>query len=193
VGKHSRAPANSTVQRRRAARNGTGRVETPSPLRIRTLKLPKLHELLRQKPPSKMRVRESTPWLGILAALTGTGNALAPTTWSVAKVDSTTTTTSSSTVTPTPCTAKSPGGAFYDLRPDIAVLPADGAKPHQGTPVVDYTAKGYDYGANFTLNICDAVVKPPKDVAGVDSSAWRNISAYYESKDGRIYSLGFVS
>lgn len=86
-----------------------------------------------------------------------------------------------------PCTATSTSGAFYDLRPDIAVAVDEGEKPPKGVPTTDYLSKGYDYGSNFTVNICGAVVKPIKDAVGVDKA--QNISAYYEAK-GKIYSLG---
>lgn len=94
--------------------------------------------------------------------------------------------------TPTACTATSPSGSFYDLRPDIAVKePADGSKrstPY-GAPTADYHARGYDYGSNFTLNVCGAVVEPVDNVMGIDRGSWQNISAYYVSK-GDVYSLG---
>ncbi|XDG01414.1 hypothetical protein ABKA04_001029 [Annulohypoxylon sp. FPYF3050] len=99
------------------------------------------------------------------------------------------------TTTSTACTATSSSGAFFDLRPDTALkLNADGSKPahSNGAPTVDYKAKGFDYGANFTLNICGAVVEPVDGVIGVDSSKWQNVSAYYTSK-GDVYSLGLQS
>ncbi len=89
-----------------------------------------------------------------------------------------------------PCTASSTSDAFYDLRPDIAVPPPkEGVKPKKGVRTADYVAKGHDYGANFTVNICSAVVDKAKDVVGVSEKLWANVSAYYEAK-GRIYSLG---
>ncbi|KAK0718451.1 mannose-6-phosphate receptor binding domain-containing protein [Lasiosphaeria miniovina] len=92
----------------------------------------------------------------------------------------------------TPCVATSTSGSFFDLRPDTAVAVAEGEKAPRGIPVEDYLAKGWDYGANFTLNICSAVVKKVDDVVGVEKAMWRNVSAYYESK-GKVYSLGFES
>lgn len=89
----------------------------------------------------------------------------------------------------TPCTAISTsGGSFFDLRPDMAVAPTADGK-HKSSKSDDYTARGYDYGYNFTLNICDAVINPPERVVGIDESLWKNVSAYYE-KDGKAYSLG---
>lgn len=55
----------------------------------------------------------------------------------------------------------------------------------------DYFSKGYDYGRNFTLNICGAVVDPVHDVVGVDAGLWQNVSAYYMSR-GEIISIGLV-
>ncbi|KAI2642931.1 mannose-6-phosphate receptor binding domain-containing protein [Xylaria nigripes] len=97
--------------------------------------------------------------------------------------------------TTTACTASSTSGAFFDLRPDIAIKPnADGSRPSHshGAPLADYKARGYDYGANFTLNICNALVEPIENVKGIEESKWSNISAYYVS-DGDYYSLGFQS
>lgn len=95
------------------------------------------------------------------------------------------------TTSTAPCTASSTSGAFYDLRPDIAVAVKEGVKPKKGIPTADYLARGHDYGpnANFTMNICDAVVKPVKDVVGLDKALWKNVSAYYEA-GGKVYSLG---
>src|SRR5437870_10516756 len=99
-----------------------------------------------------MHLRRTRP-LPLLAALLGV--AIAAT-----EPDKTTSTA--------PCTASSTGGAFYDLRPDIAFALADGAKPKKGVRSTDYVARGHDYGSNFTVNICGALVKPPKEVVGID-------------------------
>ncbi|KAI1815901.1 mannose 6-phosphate receptor domain-containing protein [Poronia punctata] len=99
------------------------------------------------------------------------------------------------TTTVTACTASSTSGAFFDLRPDAAIKPKpDGSRPSnsRGAPLTDYKARGYDYGSNFTLNICNAVVEPIEDVKGIEESKWQNISAYYVSQ-GDYYSLGFQS
>jgi cation-dependent mannose-6-phosphate receptor len=90
----------------------------------------------------------------------------------------------------TACTAQSSSGSFFDLRPDIAVR--EGADNSLHAPVVDYLARGFDYGANFTLNICEPVVKKLDGVIGVKEEAWKNISAFYEHK-GDVYSLGLQS
>ncbi|RWA12889.1 hypothetical protein EKO27_g2222 [Xylaria grammica] len=100
-----------------------------------------------------------------------------------------------STSTTTACTASSTSGSFFDLRPDAAIKPKpDGSRPShsRGAPLTDYKARGFDYGSNFTLNICNAVVEPIEDVKGIEESKWQNISAYYISQ-GDYYSLGFQS
>ncbi|KAK3368595.1 mannose-6-phosphate receptor binding domain-containing protein [Podospora didyma] len=101
------------------------------------------------------------------------------------------TATSSASVV-TPCVATSTGGSFYDLRPDVAVVVTEGEKTPRGNPTEDYMARGWDYGSNFTLNICGAVVKTPQEIVGIEKTLWKNVSAYYESK-GKVYSLGFQS
>ncbi|KAJ1334992.1 M6PR family protein [Microdochium nivale] len=94
-----------------------------------------------------------------------------------------------------PCTATSGSGAFYDLRADTAV-PAkeDGSKPKDSLhrPTVDYHPRGWDYGANFTLNLCAPVVEAFDNVVDIEEGHWQNISAYYQLK-GAVYSLGFAS
>ncbi|KAI1117023.1 mannose-6-phosphate receptor binding domain-containing protein [Nemania sp. NC0429] len=99
------------------------------------------------------------------------------------------------TTTAAACTASSTSGAFFDLRPDAAIKPKpNGSRPphSRGAPLTDYKARGFDYGANFTLNICNAVVEPIEDVKDIEESKWQNISAYYVSQ-GDYYSLGFQS
>ncbi|KAI0105463.1 mannose-6-phosphate receptor binding domain-containing protein [Nemania sp. FL0031] len=99
------------------------------------------------------------------------------------------------TTTTTACTASSTSGAFFDLRADAAIKPKpDGSRPShsRGAPLADYKARGFDYGSNFTLNICNAVVEPIEPVKDIEESKWQNISAYYVSQ-GDYYSLGFQS
>lgn len=99
------------------------------------------------------------------------------------------------TTTAAACTASSTSGAFFDLRPDAAIKPRpNGSRPphSRGAPLTDYKARGFDYGANFTLNICNAVVEPIEEVKDIDATKWQNISAYYVSQ-GEYYSLGFQS
>ena len=90
------------------------------------------------------------------------------------------------------CTATSStgSGAFFDLRPDTAVIP-DKGKSHKAGVTKDYHSKGYDYGKNFTMNICGPVVDGVSDVVGLDKKAWANVSAYYVSH-GNTYSMGSV-
>ncbi|KAK2040858.1 mannose 6-phosphate receptor domain-containing protein [Colletotrichum somersetense] len=102
--------------------------------------------------------------------------------------------TSASTTTSAPaCTAasKSGAGAFYDLRPDIAVKPEEG-KSSKGAVTTDYHARGWDYNRNFTLNICAPVIEPLDDVEGLTKAEAKNVSAYYTYK-GETYSIGSSS
>ncbi|KAK9422959.1 putative Autophagy-related protein 27 [Seiridium unicorne] len=97
------------------------------------------------------------------------------------------------TTTAEACTAtNAKTGSFFDLRPDIAVkTPSDGSNAKAGVPTKDYKANGYDYGYNFTLNICGPVVEEIDNVRGnINQEQWKNISAYYQTK-GDVYSLGF--
>jgi cation-dependent mannose-6-phosphate receptor len=52
--------------------------------------------------------------------------------------------------------------------------------------------RGYDYGANFTVNFCAPVVENLTDVVGIEESRWQNVSAFYE-KEGKTYSIGSES
>lgn len=93
--------------------------------------------------------------------------------------------------TPVPaCTATSSSGsgAFFDLRPDTAVRAEKGKTAKSGI-FKDYHARGYDYGKNFTINICGGVVDSVKDVVGVKDNLWANVSAYYTYHDS-VYSIG---
>lgn len=94
------------------------------------------------------------------------------------------------TTTTTACTAVSTkGGSFFDLRPDIAVAPKKDSKQKRG-PSEDYSVKGYDYPYNFTLNICEPVLKAPNSVIGIDKDLYQNVSAYYTTAAGDTYSIG---
>ncbi|KAL2753050.1 hypothetical protein ACRALDRAFT_2044715 [Sodiomyces alcalophilus JCM 7366] len=87
------------------------------------------------------------------------------------------------------CTAYSHStGAFFDLSPATARKPGEGKSRKRG-PTEDYHVRGYDYGRNFTLNICGPVVDPVEDVVGLGKDDWKNVSAYYTYK-GEIYSIG---
>lgn len=93
-----------------------------------------------------------------------------------------------------PCVARSPStGLYYDLGA-ITVSPPelrDGEKVYRGDRNTSWHSKGHDYPANFTVNICSPVIEDVKDVVGVESSRWNNISAYYEM-DGQVYSIGYA-
>ncbi|KAK6706931.1 hypothetical protein SNK04_007942 [Fusarium graminearum] len=98
-----------------------------------------------------------------------------------------------STTVPVPaCTATSHTGmgGFYDLRPDMAIVPDKTSSKYAVTK--DYFSKGYDYGKNFTLNLCGAVVEPVTNVYGVEPPLWQNVSAYYQV-GGEVFSIGFES
>ena len=112
-----------------------------------------------------------------------------------------------SPVAPKPCQIRSPStGSFFDLRP-LELHPKPLPSPTttrsaSGTASTStasasplpkpesYHSRGYDYPANFTLNICGAVVEPLLDVQGIPKTRWANISAYYKDSDGSIQSLG---
>lgn len=90
-----------------------------------------------------------------------------------------------------PCTVKSSiTNSFFDLSRINIQPPAEDAK--KGTSAArDYSwhARGYDYGANFTLNICGPVIEPMQDVVGIDKKDMGRIGGFYEM-DGKNYSLG---
>lgn len=84
-----------------------------------------------------------------------------------------------------PCTVTSPhSGNFFDLRP---LVRSPGKTPSQ----TDWLAKGLDYNANFTINICAPVLADTSDVEGIKGEARKNVSAFYD-KDGEQFSIGFV-
>ena len=90
-----------------------------------------------------------------------------------------------------PCTIKSPSsGLEFDLS-GLAVAPKEDHKKKGEEPAQSWTAKGYDYGVNFTMNICAPVVEELDDVKGVNDRLVRNISAYY-SHGGRTFSIGYI-
>ncbi|KAK7949546.1 hypothetical protein PG996_000133 [Apiospora saccharicola] len=97
------------------------------------------------------------------------------------------------TPTTTACTTTTTAGSFFDLRPDIAKK-GTGAKHRRrgAAPEKDYHARGWDYGYNFTLNVCAPVVETPEAVQGINKDLWQNISAYYTSKS-ETFSLGTAS
>ncbi|CAN6675064.1 hypothetical protein TRVA0_083S00122 [Trichomonascus vanleenenianus] len=72
-------------------------------------------------------------------------------------------------------------GNFFDLGPLERVLPKDSS---------DWHVRGWDFPANFTLNICAPVVD---SVDVTDVTVPNNVSAYYTDAEGRAHSLGSVS
>jgi cation-dependent mannose-6-phosphate receptor len=93
---------------------------------------------------------------------------------------------------PKPCTVRSTTtGSFFDLSSLKLVSPQD-SKDKLTTPANSWLVKGYDYGANFSMNICGPVVEALEDVVGVKEGLWQNISAYYQ-KDGKTFSMGYVA
>nr|OQO15955.1 hypothetical protein B0A51_16157 [Rachicladosporium sp. CCFEE 5018]OQO21583.1 hypothetical protein B0A51_13341 [Rachicladosporium sp. CCFEE 5018] len=94
------------------------------------------------------------------------------------------------TTTPvSPCATRSPSsGAFFDLQPLHILPPAESKLKHPRH--VSWNTTGYDYGYNFTLNFCGPVLEEIKDVVGVERGLWQNVSAYYKTGDGDIFSLG---
>jgi len=88
-----------------------------------------------------------------------------------------------------PCTIHSSlSGSFYDVRP--LTLKESGTKTQAATNE-SYHSRGYDYGANFSINICGPVVEELDDVYGIPRRQWANISAFYrDPKDKTLYSLG---
>lgn len=92
-----------------------------------------------------------------------------------------------------PCTAHSVNsGAFYDLNTLSARILKDGETRHKSDIVEDWAARGWDYGSNFSINVCAPVIQPLAEVVGISKNSYQNISAYY-TKDNLVYSLGEAS
>ena len=88
-----------------------------------------------------------------------------------------------------PCAIHSSStGSYYDLTPLDLSLPSN-AKVRDARKQSWY-AKGHDYPSNFSLNICGPVVEPLEHVKGLPPIAWGNVSAFYESEDDGIQSIG---
>lgn len=92
-----------------------------------------------------------------------------------------------------PCVARSPTtGLYFDLNA-ISISPPDlknGHKPLKDARNESWFARGHDYPANFTINICAPVIENVTGVVGVEASRWKNVSAYYE-RDNKVYSIGY--
>ncbi|CAD0021594.1 unnamed protein product [Aureobasidium pullulans] len=79
-----------------------------------------------------------------------------------------------------PCTIRSPtSGAFFDLNPLHVILPDDPKKASKDARNESWSARGYDYGANFTINFCGPVVENLTNVQGVDEARWQNLVLNY--------------
>ncbi|KAF1923741.1 mannose 6-phosphate receptor domain-containing protein [Didymella exigua CBS 183.55] len=88
-----------------------------------------------------------------------------------------------------PCTVVSPTTErFFDLSGLRRTLAKDGDRKKEADEG-SWHAKGYDYGANFTINFCGPVVEELRDVQDLDEKLWRNVSAFYERGD-RQYAIG---
>ncbi|KAL2826882.1 mannose-6-phosphate receptor binding domain-containing protein [Aspergillus cavernicola] len=89
------------------------------------------------------------------------------------------------------CIARSPtSGLYYDLSSlTVHPPPTDSDKSRKHIRDESWHVKGYDYNANFTLNICAPVIEQLTDVVGVEEKLWQNVSAYYQ-KEGKTYSIG---
>ncbi|KAJ6119531.1 hypothetical protein N7523_003811 [Penicillium sp. IBT 18751x] len=91
-----------------------------------------------------------------------------------------------------PCVARSPtSGMYFDLSAISLSAPElkDGKRVNKDARDESWHARGHDYPANFTLNICSPVLETVEDVVGVESSLWKNVSAYYV-RDNKTYSIG---
>ncbi|KAK5940378.1 Cation-independent mannose-6-phosphate receptor CI-MPR [Knufia obscura] len=88
-----------------------------------------------------------------------------------------------------PCTIHSSlSGNFYDVRP--LTLKESGTKTQAATNE-SYHSRGYDYGANFTINICGSVVEELDDVYGIPKKGCQHIAAFYtDPVDNTTYSMG---
>ena len=75
------------------------------------------------------------------------------------------------------CTTSSPTGEFYDLRP---LMSKD-----------DYIVNGYDYGRNFSINVCKPVNFEHENLSRV-KNPHANISGVYSSENGKSFSIGYV-
>ncbi|RPA74244.1 mannose 6-phosphate receptor domain-containing protein [Ascobolus immersus RN42] len=96
-----------------------------------------------------------------------------------------------------PCTATSPlTHSFVDLRP-LTILHSGSPSGPDNTPThlipnPDWAARGWDYPANFTVNICGAEGEGDKDKEGEVKDPQLDVGAFY-TVNGTSYSLGRVN
>ncbi len=89
-----------------------------------------------------------------------------------------------------PCTIVSPTtDRFFDLNPLQRLPPSADGKKKKDSDEGSWHARGYDYGANFTINFCGPVVEELTSVQDLEKSLWKNVSAYYE-KEKKQYAIG---
>ncbi|KAI8943412.1 hypothetical protein NX059_001424 [Plenodomus lindquistii] len=83
------------------------------------------------------------------------------------------------------CTVISPTSErFFDLNPLRRLPPSESDKKSKKEgDEGSWHARGYDYGANFTINFCGPVVEELDAVQDLDKGLWRNVSAFYEKGD----------
>lgn len=133
---------------------------------------------LRIPRPSVLTIMKATLWAALLFLLSAADFSRAA--------------DSPKTTKPTkPCTARSPTTErYFDLNP-IHRKPKDkDDKRRKDDEVIEsWHARGYDYGANFTINFCGPVVEDLTNVQDLKEELWKNVSAYYEVGD-KQYALG---
>lgn len=92
-----------------------------------------------------------------------------------------------------PCTVISPTTErFFDLNPMRRLPPSDTDGKKNSKKEGDegsWHARGYDYGANFTINFCGPVVEELDEVQDLDKALWKNVSAFYE-KGSKQWAIG---
>ncbi|KAF2854930.1 mannose 6-phosphate receptor domain-containing protein [Plenodomus tracheiphilus IPT5] len=90
-----------------------------------------------------------------------------------------------------PCTVISPTSErFFDLNPLRRLPPSESDKKSKKEgDEGSWHARGYDYGANFTINFCGPVVEELDAVQHLDKRLWANVSAFYE-RGNKQYAIG---
>ena len=91
-----------------------------------------------------------------------------------------------------PCTIHSPTtGSYFDLR-TIQIQPPSSSSSKKDARIESWHSRGYDYGANFTLNFCGPVVEDLGKIEGIPEDRVANVSAFYKM-NGKTYSIGQAS